>query len=98
MLKGAMLLFGNPKLGSHTAANVGAGVDVGDRGAQIAERGERLLERLLDLGVDALEEVRARHADTEPADPLAQRYQVVGDGLAARRRIGRVVAGERLEE
>src|SRR5206468_12550989 len=45
-----------------------------------------------------LEEVRARHADTEPADPLAQRYQVVGDGLAARRRIGRVVAGERLEE
>ena len=28
MLKGAMLLFGNPKLGSHTAANVGAGFGV----------------------------------------------------------------------
>src|SRR5438093_741149 len=61
----------------------GRDLDIGHHGAEQTERSERLLERLLDLGVRALEEVRAWHADAEPADSPAERFRVVGVRLGA---------------
>ena len=71
--------------------------DVAHLGAEPAQRLHRRLERARHLGLHVVEEVVARHADLEPAHAGPERRGVIGHGLAARRRVGRVVARERLQ-
>ena len=73
-------------------------LDVAHLGAEPAERLERPFERPLDLGIDPLEEVRARHADPEATDVLTERRQIVVDRRQTRGRIGGIVTRHGLQE
>src|SRR4029450_6975052 len=68
-------------------------LDVLHAGGELPQGYQRLLERLLDLGVEALAEIGARHTDAQVAHAPDEWRDVVADGLTARRRGGGGGAG-----
>ena len=74
--------------------------DVDELAPRAAQLVERRVERRADVGVDALVEQRARHADAQrrAMSPVERRRRSRAPASAARRRVARIVPGDHAEQ